>query len=120
VLDHLWQHVRPDCNDGRDARSAYECEHRARDDARKREAAVQMADHRHRELDHSLRHPAVGEEIAGKDEEGNGHDFPFFDAGEQLERDRFDRYLGHGEDKSQHCEAKRDRDRHAREHQGDE
>jgi hypothetical protein len=76
-----------------------------------------VADHRGGEVDHPLGHPAVGEEVAGQDEEGDRHDLELLDAGEQLERHRLEGHLGHGEQEAQHREAEGDRDRHARQHQ---
>ena len=62
----------------------------------------------------------MGEEIAGQDEERDRHDLEAFDAGEQLQRDRFSRHLGQREQEGQHRQAERDRDRHARQHQRDQ
>src|SRR5256885_317580 len=51
------------------ARAASQREHRARDDAAQREAAVKVAHDRGGEVDHLARDPAVGEEVAREDEE---------------------------------------------------
>ena len=56
------------------------------------EAAIPMADHRGGELDHAAGDAAMGEEIAGQDEERDRHDLEVLDAGEQLERHRLDRH----------------------------
>jgi hypothetical protein len=69
------------------------------------------------EVDHPPRDTAVGQEVAGQDEEGHGHDFPLLDTREQLEGDRFDGNLGHRDDEGHHGEAQRDADRHAGQHQ---
>ena len=71
-------------------------------------------------FDHAARDAAMGQEIAGQDEERDRHDLEILDAGEQLQRHRLDRHLGHGEEEGQHREAERDRDRHARQHQRDQ
>jgi hypothetical protein len=84
------------------------------------EAAIPVPDHRGREIDHPPRHPAMGEEVAREDEERDRHDLEIVDAREQLQRHRLGRHIGHEEDKGQHGEAERDRDRHARQHQGDQ
>jgi hypothetical protein len=78
---------------------------------------MEVADHRGGEVDHAPRHPAVGEEVTGQDEERDGHDLEVVDAGEQLHRHRFDRHVRHGEQEGQHRQAERDRDRHAGQHQ---
>ena len=52
-----------------------------------------MADHRGRERDHAARDAAMGEEIAGQDEERDRHDLEVLDAGEQLQRHRLDRHV---------------------------
>ena len=43
-----------------------------------------------------------------------------FDAGEELQRDRFDRHRRHREEVREHGEAERDRDRHAGQHQAEQ
>ena len=45
------------------------------------------------EVDHAPRHAAVGQEVAGQDEERDRHDLELLDAGEQLQRHRFERHL---------------------------
>ena len=67
-----------------------------------------------------LRDAAVGQEVAGQDEERDRHDLELLDAGEQLQRHRLDRHLGHGEQEREHRQAERDRDRHAGQHQHDQ
>ena len=57
------------------------------------QAAVPMPDHGGRERDHAPRDAAVGEEIAGQDEERDRHDLEVLDAGEQLQRHRLDRHV---------------------------
>jgi hypothetical protein len=52
-------------------------------------------------VDHPFRHTAVGQEITSQDEERNGHDFELLDAGEQLERHRFERHLGQRKEEGQ-------------------
>ncbi|MNR17736.1 hypothetical protein D3C85_1344170 [compost metagenome] len=76
-----------------------------------------VADHGAGEVDHALGHAAVGEEVAGEDEERDRHDLELLDAGEQLQRHRFDRHVGHGEQEGQHRQAEGNRDRHAGQHQ---
>ena len=75
---------------------------------------------RGRERDHPPRDAAVGQEVAGQDEERDRHDLEVLDAGEQLQRHRLDRHVGHREQIGQHGEAERDRDRHAGQHQHDQ
>ena len=82
--------------------------------------AVPMSDHGGRERDHPPGHAAVGQEVAGQDEERDRHDLEVLDAGEQLQRHRLDRHVGHAQTGSQHREAERDRDRHAGQHQYDQ
>ena len=62
----------------------------------------------------------MSQEIAGQNEERYRHDLELFDAGKQLERNRVDRHFGHREQEGQDCQAKRDGNRHAGQHQGDE
>ena len=69
-------------------------EQRAGEHAGQAEPAVEVADHRGREDDHPLGDAAVGQEVAGQDEERDRHDLELLDPGEQLERDRLDRHLG--------------------------
>ena len=45
------------------------------------------------EVDHPPRDAAVGEEVAGEDEERDRHDLELLDAGEELQRDRLDRHV---------------------------
>ena len=80
----------------------------------------QMPDQRDREIDHPPRHAAMGEEIAGQDEERDRHDLEALDAGEQLHRHRFDRNRGQREQERHHGETERDRDRDAGQHQRDQ
>ena len=72
------------------------------------------------ECDHAPGDAAMGEEIAGQDEERDRHDLEALDPGEELQRDRLDRHLRHREQEGQHGEAERDRDRHAGQHQRDQ
>jgi hypothetical protein len=46
------------------------------------QAAAQMADHRGGKINHAFRHASMGQEIAGEDEERDGHDLELLDAGE--------------------------------------
>jgi hypothetical protein len=77
----------------------------------------QWPDHRGGEADHPFGHPAVGQEVAGQDEEGDRHDLELLDAGEQFQGHRFDGHLRHGEQEGQDRQAQRDADRHAGQHQ---
>jgi hypothetical protein len=79
-----------------------------------------MADHRGRERDHALCDAAMGQEVAGQDEERDRHDLEVLDAGEELQAHRLDRHRGHGEEEGEDGEAERDRDRHAGQHERDE
>ena len=120
VRDHRGQHDRADRHHGRRRSSRTPREHRAGDHAGKAKAAMPVADQRSREIDHPPRDAAMGEEVAGQDEERDRHDLEALDAGEELHRDRFDRHVGQREHEGQHGEAERDRDRHAGEHQRDQ
>ena len=117
---HRRQHDRADRDHGRRRRAGHRGEQRAGHHAGQPEAAIPVADHRGREGDHAARDAAMGEEIAGQDEERDRHDLEVLDAGEQLERHRLDRHRGHREQEGQHGEAERDRDRHAGQHQRDQ
>ena len=77
-----------------------------------------MADHGSGEVDHAPGHPAMGEEIARQDEEGNGHDLEFLNTREELERHRLQRHLSHGKKKGQYGQTKGNGNGHARDHQG--
>ena len=77
-----------------------------------------MADQRGGEGDHPPRHAAAGQEGSGEDEKRDRHDPEIVEAGKQFQADAFDRHLGHGEQEGQHGQAERNRDRHARQHQG--
>ena len=55
-------------------------EQRAGQHAGERQPAVPVADHRGREGDHPLRDAAVGQEVAGQDEERDRHDLELLDA----------------------------------------
>ena len=44
------------------------------------------------EVDHPPRDPAMGQEVAGQDEERDRHDLELLDAGEQLQRHGVDRH----------------------------
>jgi hypothetical protein len=57
------------------------------------------------------------QEVAGKNEERNGHDLELLDAGEQLQGHRFERYLRKQEQEAENGQAERDRDRHAGQHE---
>jgi hypothetical protein len=61
-----------------------------------------VADHRARERDHAPRDAAMREEISGEDEERDRHDLEILDPGEELQRDRLDRHLRHGEQEREH------------------
>jgi len=60
-----------------------------------------MADHGGGKIDHSPSNAAVGKKIAGKNEEGYGHDLELFNAGEQLQGHGFQRHLSHGKEKGE-------------------
>ncbi len=79
-----------------------------------------VADHGGGEPDHPSRHTAMGEEVAGEDEERDRHDLEALDAGKELERDRLDRNLREEKEERENGEAERDRDRHTGQHQRDE
>ena len=72
------------------------------------------------EVDHPPRDAAMGEEVAGQDEERDRHDLEALDAREELHRDRFDRHRRQREQESHHGETERDRNRNARQHQRDQ
>ena len=116
-LDHRRQQDRADRHHRRRAGTRHRGEQRTGQHAGQTEATVPVADHAGREVDHPFRHPAVGQEVAGEDEERNRHDLELLDAGEQLERDRFERHLGHREQEGQYRQAERNRDRHAGQHE---
>ena len=116
-LDHRRQQDRADRHHRRRAGTGDRREQRTGQHAGQTEAAVPVADHAGGEVDHPFRHPAVGQEVAGEDEERDRHDLELLDAGEQLERHRFERHLGHGEQEGQHRQAERNRDRHAGQHE---
>ncbi len=59
----------------------------------------------------------MSEEIAGQDEKRDRHDLEAFQAGEQLERNRFRTHVSQREQERQYGEPERDRDRHAGQHQ---
>ena len=65
------------------------------------QSAVPMPDHGGGEIDHPPRHAAMGEEVAGQNEERDRHDLEALDAGEELQRHRLDRDVGHGKDECQ-------------------
>jgi hypothetical protein len=56
------------------------------------QAAMAVADHRGGEIDHAFGHAAMGQEVAGQDEERDRHDLELLDTGEQLQRHRLDRH----------------------------
>ena len=120
VPHHLGQHDRADRGDGGDARSAHQREHRACHDSGEPQSAVPVPDQRCREIDHPPRHAAMGQEIAGQDEERDRHDLEAFDAGEQFHRHRFNGNRGQREQERQHGETERDRNRDAGQHQRDQ
>ena len=117
---HRRQDDRADRDHRRGRRSGHRGKQRAGEHAGKRQAAVPMADHGGRESDHAARDAAMGEEIAGQDEERDRHDLEALEPGEQLERDRFRAHVGQREHEGEHGEAERDRYRHAGEHQRDQ
>ncbi len=120
LLDHRRQDDRADRDDGRRRTAGHRGEQRAGHDAGEPEPAGPVPDHRRGEVDHPPRDAAVGEEVAGEDEERDRHDLELLDAGEELQRHRFDRHRGHREQVREHGEAERDRDRHPGEHQAEE
>ncbi len=93
LLDHRRQEDRADRDDRRRRAARHGGEQRAGHDARQPETAVPVADHRRGEVDHPSRDAAVGQEVAGEDEERDRHDLEPLDAGEELERDRLDRHV---------------------------
>ena len=117
---HLRQHDRADSCDSGDARSANQREHRASHDPGESQSAVPVPDQRGREIDHPPSDAAMGEEVAGQDEERDRHDLEAFDAGEQLHRHRFDGHRRQREQERHHREAERDRNRYAGQHQRDQ
>ena len=118
VLDHGRHHDRADRHHGGDARSRNRREHRAGRDAGEAKTARKVTDQRGRERDHAARDAAPGQEGAGKDEKRNRHDAEIVETGKQFQADAFDRHLRHREQEGQNGEAERNRDRHARQHQG--
>jgi hypothetical protein len=77
------------------------------------ETAVPVADHARRELDHSSGDPPMRQEVAGQNEEWDGHDLELLDSGEQLQGNRLERYVGKHEEKAEHRQTERNRNRHA-------
>jgi hypothetical protein len=77
-----------------------------------------MTDQRGGEGDHPPRDAAAGQESAGQDEKRNRHDSEIIQTGKQFQADALDRHLGHREQEGEHGQAERNRDRHARQHQG--
>ena len=66
-----------------------------------------VTDHTGREVDHPLRDAAMGQEIAGEDEERDRHDLELLDTGEEFQRYRFQRHLRKAKEKGKNCEAQR-------------
>ena len=93
LLDHRRQEDRADRDDRRRRAARDGGEQRAGHDACQPETAVPVADHRRGEVDHPSRDAAVGQEVAGEDEERDRHDLEPLDAGEELQRDRLDRHV---------------------------
>ena len=117
---HRRQHDRADRDHGGRRRAGDRGEQRAGHHAGKPQAAIPVPDHRGGKIDHAARDAAMGQEIAGEDEERDRHDLEIVDAGKQFQRHRFGRHVGHGVDEGQHRHAERDRDRHAGQHQRDQ
>jgi hypothetical protein len=100
-LDHRRQQDGADGHHRRRAGTGYRREQGAGQHAGQAETTMPVTDHRGREVDHPFRHPAVGQEVTGQDEERNGHDLELLDAREQLECHGLQRHLRHGEQEGQ-------------------
>ena len=86
-------------------------------DAGQPKAAVPVADHGRGEADHPAGDAAMGQEVAGQDEERDRHDLELLDPGEQLQRHALRSGHRSGEQERQHRQPERDRNRHAGQHQ---
>ncbi len=117
LLDHGRQQDRTDRHHRGRAGAGDRGKQGAGDDAAEGQAAAQVTDQGGGEADHALGHPAMGEEVAGQDEERDRHDLELLDAGEELHRHRLHRDLGHGEEEGEDGQAEGDGDRHAGEHE---
>ena len=66
-----------------------------------------MTDDGDGEIDHAFGNATLRQKIPGQDKKRDRHDAEVFDSREQLQRDRFNRYMRHGEQESQHRQAER-------------
>jgi hypothetical protein len=77
-------HDRADRDHGRRRRAGHRGKQRAGHHAGKAKATVPVSDHRGREIDHAAGDAAMGEEIAGQDEERDRHDLEAVDPTKQF------------------------------------